>query len=461
MRTSTLLLPVLSALLANACDTELPCDGDYALNTTSVRKRFTGPVQSGPVHLTSYKTWTASTSSCWSDLTDGLRALDSAASGIDQDHLTVESCLDACEAAGYSLAGVEYSRECYCGNTLIGNNQPISDATCNMPCSGNANELCGGPGALNLYIKDNYPFTTGPAFALASYKGYAKTQCWEDPDISNRILPTTPSTPLNGNAMTVEKCIDACTADGYSSAGLEYARECYCGNVAYPIGQSTDISDCDMACLGDASENCGGRNRMIVYNKPDTPVTVTKHGIIQVSNSATGASLGYLSKNALNAAQYAYTPLEGNALTIQLDVPTTGTTAAGLRITALNGNTGFPLLGLVQGRDSTSASLAAGSYNYVYVAGVNGAPAGSVPQSGANSYSAVTGLARSSESDVWTLTLATGALVPQWVNPDGSSPDFALFGQSTAVYGGGDEAQFLAKYPAPVTPLSLTFVETT
>ncbi|KAF2496994.1 hypothetical protein BU16DRAFT_458242 [Lophium mytilinum] len=199
---------------------------------------------------------------------------------------------------------------------------------------------------------------------------------------------------------------------------------------------------------------------MIVYNKPATPVTVTKKGIVQVTNTANGQSLGFLNKNALNAAQYSYTNLQGNALSIQFDVPSTaGATFTNIRITALNGNTGFPLLGLVQGRDDNTAALAVGSYNYVYVAGVNGAPAGSPPQTGTNSYTAVTGTARKFESDVWTLTLATGALAPQWINPDGGKPATVLFGQSTAVYGGGDSAQFLVRYPAPITPLALTFVE--
>lgn len=47
-----------------------------------------------------------------SDFADGLRALDSQSSGIDPSQMTVESCLDACEAQGYFLAGVEWSREC-------------------------------------------------------------------------------------------------------------------------------------------------------------------------------------------------------------------------------------------------------------------------------------------------------------------------------------------------------------
>jgi hypothetical protein len=93
--------------------------------------------------------------------------------------MTVESCLDACAAEGLNLAGVEYSRECFCGNTIVGNNRPIDNSKCNMACNGNSNQLCGGPGALNLYVNNNYQFTEGPASVVQSYNGWEVTQCWQ------------------------------------------------------------------------------------------------------------------------------------------------------------------------------------------------------------------------------------------------------------------------------------------
>jgi len=32
---------------------------------------------------------------------------------VDADTMTVESCLTACKAGGYSIAGLEYASECY------------------------------------------------------------------------------------------------------------------------------------------------------------------------------------------------------------------------------------------------------------------------------------------------------------------------------------------------------------
>lgn len=65
-----------------------------------------------------------------------------------------------------------------CGNTIMGNNRPTGSNACSMPCAGNAGETCGGHDAINIYVKNNYQYTTGPASALASYNGFVLGQCY-------------------------------------------------------------------------------------------------------------------------------------------------------------------------------------------------------------------------------------------------------------------------------------------
>jgi hypothetical protein len=65
-----------------------------------------------------------------------------------------------------------------CGNTIMGNNRPTT-GICTMPCTGDSTQICGGPDAISIYVKDNYPYTTGPATVLDSYNGYDKTECWQ------------------------------------------------------------------------------------------------------------------------------------------------------------------------------------------------------------------------------------------------------------------------------------------
>ena len=61
---------------------------------------------------------------------------------------TVESCLTACK--GYKYAGVQYARQCFCGNDSY-EFQIVPDSQCNMKCTGNSEETCGGSWRMNVY----------------------------------------------------------------------------------------------------------------------------------------------------------------------------------------------------------------------------------------------------------------------------------------------------------------------
>ncbi|KAL2865308.1 DUF1996 and WSC domain-containing protein [Aspergillus lucknowensis] len=59
---------------------------------------------------------------CTRDNVDGQRVLSEASSSGDD--MTVQKCIRACEADEYTYAGVEYARECYCGNSIDSANEP-------------------------------------------------------------------------------------------------------------------------------------------------------------------------------------------------------------------------------------------------------------------------------------------------------------------------------------------------
>jgi len=73
--------------------------------------------------------------------------------------LTLEKCLSACKVGGYAFAGVEFGQECYCGVVLGNGTLAVGDDKCNMPCTGNANQKCGGRGAINLYVASDLEST--------------------------------------------------------------------------------------------------------------------------------------------------------------------------------------------------------------------------------------------------------------------------------------------------------------
>jgi len=94
---------------------------------------------------------------CGTDAEDGSRTL-TGDSYTDVSEMTIEWCVkDFCEPRGFTYAGLEYSTQCYCGDSLPTDRAPVSDimGQCSMPCSGNSSEVCGGSGLISLYEKCN------------------------------------------------------------------------------------------------------------------------------------------------------------------------------------------------------------------------------------------------------------------------------------------------------------------
>jgi hypothetical protein len=71
------------------------------------------------------------------------------------DAMTDGKCMAFCLSHGYAFAGTEYTRECWCGNSVAPGREPqttiASLAGCNFPCGGDSTQYCGGSGWLSLY----------------------------------------------------------------------------------------------------------------------------------------------------------------------------------------------------------------------------------------------------------------------------------------------------------------------
>jgi hypothetical protein len=90
---------------------------------------------------------------CWVDNLDG-RILDDQLP--DDDDLTIESCVNSCAALGYTVAGMEYSVQCFCGDAIVNGGAPAADQSdCNMACGGNPDEMCGAGNRMNIYNVGN------------------------------------------------------------------------------------------------------------------------------------------------------------------------------------------------------------------------------------------------------------------------------------------------------------------
>lgn len=102
---------------------------------------------------------------CYSEATTS-RALASASFSVA--NMTEEACAAYCSTGtktSYTMFGVEYSTECYCGNALGLGSVQQAEGSCNMACGGSAFELCGGPSLLNVYTYSPAPSSSSSSLA--------------------------------------------------------------------------------------------------------------------------------------------------------------------------------------------------------------------------------------------------------------------------------------------------------
>jgi len=62
--------------------------------------------------------------------------------------MSSNKCVNICGKSGYKFAGTQYASQCFCGNSY-GKSGKANN--CNMNCSGNKNEKCGGSWANSIY----------------------------------------------------------------------------------------------------------------------------------------------------------------------------------------------------------------------------------------------------------------------------------------------------------------------
>ncbi|KAJ7632159.1 hypothetical protein FB45DRAFT_495013 [Roridomyces roridus] len=163
----------------------------------------------------------------------------------------------------------------------------------------------------------------------------------------------------------------------------------------------------------------------------------------------TATPLGYVSRRTSHAQYNVGTALE-DALYVE---------PSGHNLITLNSDIPSPaFLGLVQGRDDTSATLAENSFNYLYLALTEQTAPNATPQSVGSSYTAAYGGSNQAESAVWTVDPKSRVLTAQWTNPDGSNGPTKCFSQGSAIYCSGDPDAFNAKYGAAIQRIAFVYV---
>ncbi|OLN84494.1 WSC domain-containing protein-like protein 5 [Colletotrichum chlorophyti] len=220
---------------------------------------------------------------CQTEAEPGLRALGGAATASDD--MTLEKCAAFC--SDFTYFGTEYSKECYCGNSILGTSKPAPIGECNMKCAGNPYQYCGDGNRLELSSGSVASSDQSPTSTLSTSTSTVPTLaqkptvlpftlkgCWTEAS-NGRALSQKSYT--SGDNMTLEACASYCS--DYKYFGTEYGSECYCGNFLGSSSSEAPLTDCSMTCSGNKYEYCGAGNRLTLYQSekqiegPSQPAT--------------------------------------------------------------------------------------------------------------------------------------------------------------------------------------------
>lgn len=166
--------------------------------------------------------------------------------------MTSQDCNDLCK--GSPFFATEFGNQCFCG--MLGDDyDALGDGVCNFDCAGDPLQTCGGRDAMSVYGMKEY-----------NSASYTYLGCFADNE--PRVMSGT--FKKDDITMTVKSCSIFCESTS-TYFGLQNSDECFCGtSMDDPdmYGEAT----CDDTCAGDASDTCGGRWAMSVYQFDGAPV---------------------------------------------------------------------------------------------------------------------------------------------------------------------------------------------
>ncbi|KDR73047.1 hypothetical protein GALMADRAFT_142740 [Galerina marginata CBS 339.88] len=219
---------------------------------------------------------------CWVDNAHG-RIFDFQLPGSQTN--TIQSCIAQCQANNFTIAGSEFSDECYCGSTLVDGGVIATDpTTCNMGCAGNTTQACGGPNRLSVYssVKPVVALPVPSAMKTGLPGNWTYAGCLRETSVG-KMFPEQIIWIGNNSALA---CMNQCHAFGYSASGVEFGQECYCGDVTDVTNNKGVFgaeTECTTPCPGDPVHLCGDGDRLSTYfwngtlNNWKTPTNIGRY----------------------------------------------------------------------------------------------------------------------------------------------------------------------------------------
>ncbi|CAM9974029.1 unnamed protein product, partial [Pylaiella littoralis] len=164
-------------------------------------------------------------------------------SSMTSNDMSTAMCSAHCAEEGAVYMATQYGNECWCSQDEdLDYARHSESGECDMSCSGNSGETCGGFLVFDLY-------KTG------GYMG-----CFAD-DTDDRVL----GNEITGQGdMTPDVCREHCENYGSFYYATQYGHECWCGDIdSIDHYTQNGSGSCSSDCAGDSSIACGepSRNR--------------------------------------------------------------------------------------------------------------------------------------------------------------------------------------------------------
>ncbi|KAI9662067.1 MAG: hypothetical protein M1829_006206 [Trizodia sp. TS-e1964] len=164
--------------------------------------------------------------------------------------MTVEKCVDFCTGKGFSIAGLEYSVECYCDNSVPDDRKPTPGlpGACEMPCGGNSKEFCGGAQLLSLYQKcgstcSNIDYSV--AGGSSATPSSASTVAPPPSSSSSSSAPATSSSNTGGTQVKVVQTSTTSASSTTSSASAPTTTKASSSSAPAPTDPASSSTDTD------------------------------------------------------------------------------------------------------------------------------------------------------------------------------------------------------------------------
>ncbi|KAH9909039.1 putative glyoxal oxidase [Xylariomycetidae sp. FL2044] len=252
---------------------------------------------------------------------------------VPAGQMNAANCTAACFAAGYVLAGTEYSGECYCGNSIANGGSPATDG-CSMKCNGNQSEICGGPNRLNVYdYKMSYPVpgksTSLPVTSSTTPAPSLNTSSSVPPSSATSSPSTTPPA-ITSNTTTTPST----TSAGISSPPSPLP----------PITSSTSATPSTSSVFNSSS--------------PDSPPVVTSSTSFSTSSTDTRSFNATSFSSTGGGSDIASSTTAGSSIasSTSFTAPVTNTTTPSTSFTASLTNTTTPSITFTSPANSTAPS---------------------------------------------------------------------------------------------------------